>query len=136
MFRNRNLSIRMEKSQYCPNSQDSRQNKMNYRQSSLLLIFGKIFEKLIFDALYCHLCDINLLTQNQSGFRRGDSRINQLMAITHIYIYIYICFEASPSTETRTIFLDFSKAFDRVWHDGLLYKLECNGISRNVMNLI
>ena len=49
-----------------------------------------------------------------------------MLAITH---NIYFGFEASPSKETRAIFLDLSKAIDRVWHDGLLYKLECNGIS-------
>ena len=112
---------------------ESRQNKKNYPPISLLPIFGKIFEKLLFDAIYCHLCDNNLLTQNQLGFRPGDSTINQLLAITH---KIYSGFEASPSKETRAVFLDLSKAFDRVWNDGLLYKLECNGISGNVIILI
>ena len=112
---------------------ESKQNKKNYRPISLLPIFGKIFEKLLFDTLYCHLCDNNLLTQNQSGFRPGNSTINQLLAITH---KIYLSFGASPSRDTGAVFLDLSKAFDRVWHDGLLYKLECNGISGNVMILI
>ena len=112
---------------------ESRQSKINYRPISLLPIFGKIFEKLLFDTLYCHLCDNNLLTKNQSGFRPGDSTINQLLATAQ---KIYLNFEASPSRETRAVFLDHSKAFDRVWHDGLLFKLECSGISENVMILI
>ena len=61
----------------------NRQSMENYRPISLLPIFGKIFEKVIFDAMYQHLCDNYLLTPNQSGFRPGDSAINQLLAITH-----------------------------------------------------
>ena len=86
---------------------ESRQNKENYRPISLLPIFGKIFEKLSFDTLYCHLCDNNLLTQNQSGFRPGDSTINQLLAITH---KTYLSFEASPRRKRAL----FSWTFQRL----------------------
>ena len=34
------------------------------------------------------------------------------------------------------MFLDISKVFDRVWHDGLLFKLERNDVSRNLFQLI
>ena len=60
----------------------------------------------------------------QSGFRPGDSCIYQLISITSD---IYRNFEKHD--ETRAIFLDISKAFDKVWHDGLIHKLKCNGIS-------
>ena len=111
----------------------SRQCKNNYRPVSLLPVFGKLFEKLLFDSMYNHFCSNGLLTAHQSGFRPGDSTINQLLSISH---KIYAGFEESPSRETRAVFLDFSKAFDKVWHEGLLYKLECNGISGNLLNLI
>ena len=83
--------------------------------------------------MYNHFCANGLLTAHQSGFRPGDSTINQLLSISH---KIYTGFEESPSRVTRAVFLYFSMAFDRVWHDGLLYKLESNGISGNLFNLI
>ena len=112
---------------------NSRQNKENYRPISLLPIFGKMFEKLIFDSMYEHFCSHGLITSNQSGFRPNDSAINQLLSITQ---HIYCAFEENPSKETRAVFLDLSKAFDRVWHEGLIYKLECKGISGNLLTLV
>ena len=110
-----------------------RQCKRNYRPVSLLPIFGKIFEKLVFDVIYSHLTENDLLTPQQSGFRPGDSTINQLLYITH---RIYSAFDEIPNKETRAVFLDLSKAFDRVWHEGLLYKLECKGISGKLLALL
>ena len=112
---------------------ESRQIKKNYRQISLLPICGKIFEKISFDKIYNHLCDNELLSPSQSGFRPGDSTVNQLIAITH---QIHVAFEEYASRETRAVFLDISKAFDKVWHDGLLHRLESNGISGLLLNLI
>ena len=48
----------------------------NYRPISLLPIFGKIFEKIIFNKIYNFLLEENLLNSNQSGFRPSDSCIN------------------------------------------------------------
>ena len=112
---------------------ESRQLKKNYRPISLLPICGKIFEKIIFDVIYKHLMDNDLLTPNQSGFRPGDSTINQLLYITH---KISTAFEDYPSRETRAVFLDISKAFDKVWHNGLIFKLESYGISGPLLALI
>ena len=74
-----------------------------------------------------------MLSKHQSGFRPGDFCIYQLLAITHD---IYLSFDSSLSLETRGVFLDISKFFDRVWHDGLLFKLKQNGVSGNLLGLI
>ena len=74
-----------------------------------------------------------MLYKSQSGFRKGDSCISQLLAITH---EIYSNFDACPSLETRGVFIDISKAFDRVWHECLLYKLKSYGIKGPLSILI
>ena len=107
---------------------NSRQLKSNYRPISLLPICGKVFEKIIFDQVYSYLNKNKLISKNQSGFRPGDSTIYQLLSITS---NIYDSFEKYD--ETRALFLDISKAFDKVWHEGLIYKLNCNGISGNLL---
>ena len=87
----------------------------------------------MFDAIYEYLCVNQLFTPNQSGFRPGDSTVNQLLSITH---QIYSAFDEFPSRETRAVFLDISKAFDKVWHDGLLFKVNNYGISGFLFTII
>ena len=70
-----------------------------------------------------------LISGNQSGFKPADSCINQLLCIIHdIYQSL------GNSLETRGVFLDISKAFDKVWHKGLLVMLKQNGISGNLLH--
>ena len=74
---------------------------------------GKIFERLIFNGIFKFFTFNNLISPNQSGFKPGDSCINQLLSISH---KIYKLFD--DGLEKRC-FLDISKAFDKVWHEGL-----------------
>ena len=104
----------------------------NYRPISLLPIIGKLFEKIIFNNLYSYLNANNLITKNQSGFRPGDSTSNQLLYLVN---EIHEAFENPKSLEVRAVFLDIFKAFDKVWHEGLIFKLKQNGISGNLLNL-
>ena len=110
---------------------NSRQDKTNYRPISLLPILSKIFEKILFDSIYNHLNSNDLLSKHQSGFRPGDSTVNQLLAITHS---IFESFE--EGCETRALFLDISKAFDKVWYSGLVFKLRQNGIDGKLLDLM
>ena len=94
---------------------DNKQCFKNYRPTSLLPICGKISKKLIFNEMFKFFIENELISPNQSGFKPGDSYINQLVAITH---EIYKSFD--DGFEVRGVFLDISKAFDKVWHEGLI----------------
>ena len=96
-----------------------------------LPIFREILERLIFEEMFPFLIDNKLNIANQSSFKSGDSCINQLIAITH---EIYQSFD--ESYEVRGFFLDISKAFDKVWHEALIFKLRQNGVSGKLLNLI
>ena len=73
-----------------------------------------------------------LLNPNQPGFCPSDSCVNELLTITY---EIFEAFDCNPPLEVRSIFLELSKAFDKVWYEGLLYKLKYLGISGKLYNL-
>ena len=108
-----------------------KQNLKIYRPVSILPICGKIFERLIFNEMFNFFLANNLLAPNQSGFKPGDSCINQLLSITH---EIYSSFD--DGFEGRTIFLDISKDFDKVRHEGIIFKLKQNSISDDLLNIL
>ena len=62
---------------------DDKQNVKNYRPVSLLPIFKKIFERLIYNEMYSFFTENDLISSNLSGFKQGDSCINRLLSITH-----------------------------------------------------
>ena len=74
-----------------------------------------------------------MLSAHQSGFRANDSCLNQLLPIAHD---ICTAFDAYRRTECRGVFLDISKAFNKVWHEGLLFKLKAMGVSNALLELI
>ena len=119
--------------QYLFIRKNDKQLIQNYRPLSLLPICSNIYEKVIFNLLFKYLDDNSLLTSNQSGFQPGDSCVHQILSITP---EIYKTFDTNPSLDVRGVFLDLSKAFDRVWHDGLMYKLKGLGICGNYYELI
>ena len=70
---------------------------------------------------------------HQSGFYANDSCIYQLISIVH---NIYADFDHNLWLEVRGNFMDISKMFDKIWHEGLYYKLESLGISGNLLNFV
>ena len=81
----------------------------------------KFFEKIIFNPMLDFLEENSLLCPHQSGFCSSDSCQSKLLSIVHD---IYASFDQSPTLEVRANFLHMSKAFDKVWHEGLIFKLE------------
>ena len=95
----------------------------NYRPISLLSCLGKVFERCIFKYLFNYLRDNRIVSIHQSGFIPGDSTVNQRVSIHHD-----LCKALENHNGIQLIFFDISKAFDKVWHKGLLHKLKCIGI--------
>ena len=90
---------------------------------------GKVLEKIVHKHLFNFLNTHHVITTLQLGFVPGDSTANQL-----VDIYNTFCKALDEGKEIRAIFCDISKAFDRVWHKGLLYKLETAGISGSLLS--
>ena len=103
----------------------------NYRPISLLPIISKVFESVINQHLLGFLEDHSLLTDAQFGFRHSRSTGDVLALITE-----HINKALDSRGEARVVALDISKAFDKVWHRGLVHKLKSYGISGKLLGTI
>ena len=88
-------------------------------------------ERIIYNTIFTYFTENNLISENQSRFKPDDSCINQLLAITH-----EIFSSLDDNYEVIKVFLDISKPFDKVWHEGIIYKLKRNGISGNLLSFL
>ena len=73
----------------------------------------------------------DLTSPKQSGFRPGNSCTNQELSIAHEILSAY-----GNGHKVRGVFLNVSKAFDRVWHEVLLFKFQLNRILGELVTLI
>lgn len=99
----------------------------SYRPITLLTSTSKLFEKLVLSHLIPHIPP----RPEQHGFRSGHSTTHQLVRVTHMLA-------EAKNTKKKAVMalLDMEKAFDRVWHDGLTYKLITSPAPRRVVKII
>ena len=110
---------------------ESKLDYHNYRSISLLSVFSKIFEKLIYKRIYFYLDKKKLIYSKQFGFRANHSTNHAIISITeHIRKLLdkgeYVC----------GIFVDLEKAFDTVHHEILCEKIKAYGLRGNINQLL
>ena len=103
----------------------------NYRPVSLTSIVCKLFESIIRDAIIDHMTENNLFSSKQFGFISGRSTTLQLLHVLNIWSEIL-----DQGGELDAIYCDFMKAFDKVPHRRLIYKINKYGIKDNILGWI
>lgn len=101
----------------------------NYRPISLISCVGKVMERVVYKNVYNHLHSNKLIYEYQSGFLPKCSTVHQLLEM-----YNCILDSLEKKEINCFVFCDFSKAFDKVWHRGLLHKMKSYGVDGNLLN--
>ena len=109
---------------------DSVLSVANYRPISLLPIFSKIFERMIYDQFSDYITKNKILSELQFGFQKNKSTEQAISSIT-----THINKAFSNKQSAYCIFLDFAKAFDTVNHDILIDKLKYYGVKNKTLSL-
>lgn len=103
----------------------------NYRPISLLNTLGKLFEKIINVRIMSFAEENNILNEEQFGFRPQHSTSHQILRVTR-----HIRRNWALRKSTGMVLFDIEKAFDSVWHDGLIFKLHKFGFPNYLCALI
>jgi len=114
-----------------PKPGKSQTSPANYRPISLLSVLSKIYEKIIYSQLMQHLETNKIIINEQFGFRPRHSTVSQLMRITQ-----HFAIEMNQKRYSAMFLLDLQKAFDSVWHFGLLYKLNQIKVPDSIIRII
>jgi hypothetical protein len=109
--------VKIEESMLLKPGQDS-SNLAGYRPISMTPCLARLFERLIKSRLQEHLKRNNIIIKNQSGFRQRRQTKDNLL-----YVVQSAQEGFNKGEKTLAIFFDVAAAFDKVWHEGLIYKL-------------
>ncbi|XP_063923769.1 uncharacterized protein LOC135137920 [Zophobas morio] len=101
----------------------------NYRPVSILNNFAKIFESLIYKQLYFQVAAS--ITERQHGFMSGRSTVTNLLCVTQ-----FIADSIDCGLQTDVIYLDFSKAFDKLDHGDRKQYVHCCGYDSDVITVL
>ena len=108
-----------------------RSTAKNYWPVSLLSVVSKVFQKLVNNRIVDHLEKCGIFSDFQYGFRSSRSTADLLTVASDRIARAF-----NRSGANQAVALDISKAFDRIWHAGLLHKLKSYGISGQIFGLI
>ena len=103
----------------------------NYRPISLLNTIAKIAERVILNRLQEVEADVHIIPDEQFGFRSNLSTSHQVLRVTE-----FVNDAFSRKQKVAAVFLDVAKAFDSVWHDGLVFKLHKSKIPPSLLKII
>jgi hypothetical protein len=101
----------------------------NYRGIALISCLGKLYLSMIAERVSTHM--EGLLSKNQAGFRKHRGTTEQILTLREVLVRRY-----RGSKSTYLFFVDFKKAFDRVWHDGLWKIMHAAGITGKAWRII
>ena len=116
-----------------PKAEGSLKDPANYRPISLINFLGKVFAKLLNKKLVTHLETHNIIKESQHGFRKKRSSTT---LITNLYERIAREKAGNRKTLVTLVLRDVKKAFDKVWHNGLIYKLIQTGIDTPMIRIL
>ena len=102
-----------------------------FRPISLLPTVGKVFEKLLANRIYKWAEDNDIINKEQSGFRKNRSTVDNLFSLVDDIIETF-----NNNKRIHGIFVDFEKAFDKVNHSLLLFKLKSLGLPTYILNIL